>query len=98
MISIKNDFPADYTTRAAGEKLRKQILEANTPLTIDFTDIVIASASFFDEGMAKLIDEGWVKADLERDLVLKNIFRRDLKLLIDTCSLRGVSDIKFNSI
>lgn len=96
MISIRNDFKQDHTSREAGEKLRLLILESRECITIDFSEVVIASASFFDEGIAKLIDESWTKKDFEKKIVLKNIFRRDLQLLVTTCEIRGIKNIQFS--
>ena len=82
-------------TRIAGERLRNLILNAKENVVLDFIDLKIASASFFDEGLAKLTLEGWKKPDFEKKIVLKNIYKMDLKLLISTCKVRGV-DPSFN--
>lgn len=90
-ILIKEEFKDDFTTRVAGERLRKLILSADEAITLDFSDLKIASASFFDEGLAKLVEEGWKKVNFEEKLILKNIYKMDLKLLVSTCKVRGVN-------
>lgn len=89
IITIKEQFPNDFTTRSAGEKLRELILANDEPTVIDFKDIKIASASFFDEGLAKLAENNWTQLDVEEKIILKNIFIMDLKLLNNTCIVRG---------
>lgn len=90
-INIKKTFEDDFTTRVAGERLRNLILKANDTVSLDFENLKVASASFFDEGLAKLAKNGWKKEDYENKLTLKNIYKMDLKLLASTCKARGVS-------
>lgn len=89
-IIIKDEFKNDYTTRIAGEKLRIRIIKAKTQVTLDFMDLKIASASFFDEGIAKLSEEGWNSKDLNHNIRFLNIFKKDLELLKSVCSTRGI--------
>ena len=92
-IVIKKDFSEDHITRIAGEKLRYQILDAdskNERIIIDFSGVCIASTSFFDEGFAKLAEAGWTLKDLETRVTLKNIDSRDHRLLTQMCQNRGM--------
>ncbi len=89
-IIIKERFKNDFTTREAGEQLRKMILSSSEKIIIDFADVKIASASFFDEGIAKLAHEGWNKQDLDSRIEFINIFSKDLELMHDTCLTRGI--------
>ena len=73
-IFIRETFKNDYTTRDAGEKLRHMILLSKKKIMLDFSDIKIASASFFDEGIAKLSLEGWDSKKLNDQLEFKNLF------------------------
>lgn len=89
-ILIREEFKNDYTTRVAGEKLRKIILTTNEVITLDFEDIKVASASFFDEGIAKLALEGWTIDMLNEKIKFINIFRKDMELLKSVCTERGL--------
>lgn len=92
LISIKNSFEDDHITRTAGERLRAMLLKAaqkNAPVEIDFTGIVIASTSFFDEGFAKLFELGWTKEKFDSLIKLKNINKKDLKILNEMCRNRS---------
>jgi len=92
-ISIKHDFKTDYITREAGERLRFFILESykkNELIEIDFSDIIVASTSFFDEGIAKLQKEGWDFKKLNKFLKLKSINPLDKEVMISVCKLRGM--------
>jgi hypothetical protein len=83
-IIIKNEFSDDNITRAAGERLRHIILDAtrdNGQIEIDFSDTVIASTSFFDEGFAKLAEHGWTEEMLLSRITLKNIHHKDEEIL-----------------
>lgn len=91
-ISIKEQFKDDHVTRDAGEKLRLMILNAaksGTPIELDFAGLIIGSASFFDEGIVKLLSEGWDKNKLSQTLLLKNINKRDLEVLERLKKLRN---------
>ena len=89
-IFIRETFKNDYTTRDAGEKLRHMILLSKKKIMLDFSDIKIASASFFDEGIAKLSLEGWDSKKLNDQLEFKNLFKLDQELLQQVCSARGL--------
>ncbi len=83
-INIKHEFSDDWITRRAGEKLRNLILKTADKaeqIEIDFCGLVIASTSFFDEGFAKLIKEGWTKERISSDISLKNINPKDREIL-----------------
>jgi len=95
-ISLKKEFGADYITRAAGERLRTRILEAykkKESVEIDFSGLTIGSTSFFDEGIAKLVDEGWDTKTIEKTLTFKGLHRLDREVLIQVCKYRGL-DLK----
>jgi len=92
-INIKAKFKDDWMTRIAGERLRNMILKAaegGNKVEIDFSDIVIASTSFFDEGFGKLNEFGWTKAKFDSLISLKNINKRDLAVLTEMCKNRGM--------
>ncbi len=88
-IHIKKDFKNDYISREAGEKLRQIILQSNEAIELNFQDIIIASASFLDEGIAKLIDENF-----QIPLTITHMHYMDQKLLSQVCQARGFS--KYN--
>lgn len=97
-ISIKKDFSDDAVTREAGERLRKRIadiLRSGEKLDLDFSGCLIASTSFFDEGIAKLADEGFQSDTILRLLTITHIHPRDLELLDDLCKRRKLEGIKF---
>lgn len=90
-IGIKRNFREDHITRNAGEKLRMMILEADdkhNKIEIDFSNTVIASTSFFDEGFAKLVECGWTKKKFDSQIILKNINKRDHEILTEMCRNR----------
>lgn len=90
-INVKADFKDDHITRMAGERMRNMILAATNSgdrVEIDFEGLKIASTSFFDEGFAKLADEGWTMEKLVSLVTLKNIYHRDKKILDDLFSRR----------
>lgn len=89
-IIIEDEFKDDYTTRIAGEKLRKMIVTAQGKVELDFSNLKIASASFFDEGIAKLSEENWDSQKINENLVFKNLFRRDRELLESVCHIRKI--------
>lgn len=92
-IIIKHEFPQDYITRVAGERLRNTILESRKmgePIEIDFSGLKIASTSFFDEAIAKLADEGWDEKSFSEFIKIKGIHRLDLKVLKQVCEYRGL--------
>ncbi len=90
---MKKEFGKDTITREAGERLRQLILEAEKKgktIEIDFSGMTIASTSFFDESIAKLVTEGWDKKRFEKTVRLKGLNPRDQKLLEDLCQYRGL--------
>lgn len=90
IIKIKENFSNDYTTREAGERLRKMIVSSKEKVTLDFNGIKIASSSFFDEGIAKLLtNEGWNQQKFETMLTVINIYKMDEELLALVCKDRG---------
>jgi hypothetical protein len=89
-IEIKNMFPDDHITRIAGEKLRNMILSCDEIVELDFSNVKIASASFFDEGIAKLALEGWSVIDFKNRIKITNIFSKDKMLLKNSCKIRGI--------
>ena len=89
-ILIKEEFQDDFTTRIAGERLRKKILSVQEKIILDFEGLKIASASFFDEGIAKLSEEGWNSDDVENKVHFLNLFKKDQELLRIVCKDRGI--------
>lgn len=89
-ITIAKEFKNDFTTRAAGERLRKLILNATSLVTINFIDVKIASSSFFDEAIAKLSCEGWTVEKIKENITFLNLFKRDKELLKSTCKIHGL--------
>jgi len=83
LIDIQKDFTGEERmTREGGEKLRNLILAGPHPITIDFHKKPIASVSFWDESIAKLLLSGWNKIDIESKIKFKNIHYLD-KPIID---------------
>ena len=83
-IHIPTEFADDRVTRPAGERLRRLILsrvDDRAPLEIDFEGLLIASTSFFDEGFAKLAEEGWTREQFESRLTLVGMNRLDRRVL-----------------
>lgn len=96
-INIKRAFQEDYISRIAGEKLRRLIIESfqnQEPLALDFSGVVIASTSFFDEGIAKLALEGWDGQRLRKWVQMEGLNPRDQKVLKKVCEFRK---LKFES-
>ena len=91
-VIIKENFKEDYTTRPAGERLRDIILENEELIEIDFSEVKVASASFFDEAFAKLISEyNWKKIDFDTRVKFLNLYKHDLSLLNQVCQTRGAN-------
>lgn len=91
-IIIKEKFKDDYTTREAGENLRKMITNADEKVTLNFIDLKVASASFFDEGVAKLSEnEGWNEEQINEKIEFINLFKRDKDLLKSVCQHRNIN-------
>lgn len=92
-IKIKDQFKDDYITRAAGEKLRDMIGEAQKAkqrIEIDFSGIKVGSTSFFDEGIAKLKDTGWTMKQFEAVVQISGIAKSDRRILSEVCRIRGL--------
>lgn len=83
LIDLASFSAEEKMTRVGGEKLRKMILSLPLPVTLKFGSKPIASVSFLDEGLAKLIQEGWTKEKISTEIQLQNIHPRDLDLLKD---------------
>jgi len=85
LINIPEEFSKeDRMTRDGGEKLRYLILDLaqqNEVIELDFKKIPIASVSFWDEGVAKLLMEGWTQDELRERVRLVNVHPRDLEVL-----------------
>lgn len=93
-ILIKDFFKDDYISRAAGEKLRLLIVDMinkKNELELDFDDLIIASTSFFDEGIAKLKDEKIATEDFFTFIKFKNLNKNDQKVLQKVAQHRGFS-------
>ncbi len=87
------EFKQDYISPAAGEKLRTRILDARQSgekVVIDFSGVVIASTSFFDEGFAKLAEHGWSKDMFDSFLELRGLNHLDRKVFDEMCRNRGL--------
>jgi hypothetical protein len=65
-------------------------VENGKKVEIDFSDVIIASTSFFDEGFGKLTEHGWTKNTFDSLISLKNINDRDLSVLREMCKNRGM--------
>ncbi len=93
-IEMKKAFRDDYISRAAGERLREIILEAfknQETIELDFTGLIVASTSFFDEGIAKLAEAGWDSARLEKSVHFIQLNPGDRKVLAKMCEYRGLT-------
>lgn len=82
-IVLQKEFSAeDLMTREGGEKLRHLILsQQKFPILIDLKSKPIASVSFWDEGIAKLILEGWSKQKIASDIEFKDLHPRDQEII-----------------
>lgn len=92
-IMIKEIFKDDYISREAGEKLRNFILEnygKKQKTILDFSNISIASTSFFDEGLAKLKLDGWETNTYLDFVEIKNLSPLDTELLNKVLKYRGI--------
>jgi len=90
-ILICEIFKDDHTSRPAGEKLRRMIVESTEKVVLDFKDVKIASSSFFDEGIAKLAFEGWDSSKIINRITFKNLFPMDERLLKEVCLKRKLN-------
>ncbi|MBS1959535.1 MAG: hypothetical protein JST80_08705 [Bdellovibrionales bacterium] len=90
-IDVFKEFTAEERmTRVGGEKLRLMILKIH-PVALEFAGRPIASVSFLDEGIAKLILEGWTAKDVEARLKFDRIHPRDLQIVRDLIKERSKS-------
>lgn len=92
-IIIREDFKEDCISRTAGEKLRHLVLEAyhnKQSICLDFSGVVIASTSFFDEGIAKLVLEGWDARQLREVVHFEGMNPHDQKVMKKVCEFRGI--------
>ena len=92
-IYLKEVFKTDYITRDAGARLRKNILEEmikDKKVTVDFSDMKIASTAFFDEGIVKLNEGNISWSRVKELLILKNLYQYDKKLLLQIASYRNL--------
>lgn len=99
-IIIKREFEKDHISRVAGERLRHLIDEAyrgKKPISIDFSGVIIASTSFFDEGFAKLTLLGWNGERFKRWVRLEGMNARDQKVMLQVCKFRGLKIGDLNS-
>lgn len=83
-IIIRDSFKEDYISRQAGEKLRLMIIQAikeKSELILDFDKLVVASTSFFDEGIAKLVDTEVTTEQFLKFIKLINLNKNDSKVL-----------------
>ena len=98
-IMIKEKFSDDTITREAGEKLRKMICQTQGPLILDFKALKVASSSFFDEGVAKLVLEGFDEKWVNENITFLNLHKLDAALLKQVCLARGMKlDLSHPSI
>ncbi len=91
-IKIKEIFQTDYISRQAGEKLRFMILKAiqeKKKIVLDFKDLIVASTSFFDEGIAKLVDEKVSVDEFGNFIEIINLNKNDKKVLDKVTDYRG---------
>ncbi len=92
-INIKKLFSDDYISRVAGEKLRHLIVgsfQNREPVCLDFSGVVVASTSFFDEGIAKLVLEGWDGDRFKKWVHFEGMNPRDQKVMAKVCAFRGL--------
>lgn len=88
---IREMFKDDYISRVAGEKLRLLIeaaCQAGEKIDIDFAGVIVASTSFFDEGIAKLAESGWDKKRLEQFVTFTHLDPRDREVMEKMCRFR----------
>ncbi|MBA2403420.1 MAG: transglycosylase SLT domain-containing protein [Bdellovibrionales bacterium] len=91
-IVIKEKFEKDYISREAGEKLRNEIVSAiknEEDIILDFIDLVIASTSFFDESIAKLVNEDIGPEKFNEYVTIKDLNKNDQKVLDQVTNYRG---------
>jgi len=84
-INLKDKYEKQTITRKDGEQISKMILEAwdnQDKITIDFSNILIASVSFLDEAFGKLAFR-YAKEELKKKLAFENLEQYDRALLND---------------
>ena len=89
-IHLKDEYEKQTITRDDGEQINKMIVEAwdnEDKITIDFSNILIASVSFLDEAFGKLAF-AYPKEDLTKKLAFENLERYDRGLLNDILTSR----------
>ena len=81
---IKEYSKEERMTREGGEKLREQILSASknhAVVELNFSKTPVASVSFWDESLAKLLLEGWTIKDIQNKIKLVDVHPRDVEIL-----------------
>ncbi len=84
-LSVQDTCGKNTVTRKDGEQVKKLVLNAlkkESKIIIDFSNILVASVSFFDEAFGKLAFEH-TKEKLQEKLSFKNIEEYDRALLND---------------
>ena len=78
-------------TRDGGEKLRLSInehLKIQNKILLDFENVPIASVSFWDEGIAKLLLKDLSLEELKARVIFKNLLPRDQEVIEQLCKAR----------
>ena len=92
-IDVINAFTAEERlTREGGEKLRfliQENLKNGNKITLDFKETPIASVSFWDEGIAKLITKELNFEEIKKRVTFKNVLKRDWEVLEMVCKGRS---------
>ncbi len=89
-LEIKKIAGTDTVSREHGRKIRKfieQLLKVKDRITVDFSNLSIASPSFIDEAFAKLLLK-YSLEDLKERLLFTNITEFDRALLNDLVRAR----------
>lgn len=89
-LDIKRMARTDTVSREHGRKIRKlieQLLKVKDKITIDFSNLSIASPSFIDEAFAKLLLK-YSLEELKEKLLFVNITDFDRALLNDLVHAR----------
>lgn len=84
-IDLKNEYGKQTVTRDDGKVVADRLriaMKKEDKIVIDFSNILIASVSFFDEAFGKLAFE-YSKERLGKKLILENIEEFDKALLND---------------
>ncbi|MBW2051919.1 MAG: STAS-like domain-containing protein [Deltaproteobacteria bacterium] len=84
-ISVQDTCGKNTVTRGDGEQVKRLVLEAwkkESKIIIDFSNILVASVSFFDEAFGKLVFEH-TKEKMQEKLSFENIEEYDRALLND---------------